>query len=130
MLNQGYQAVARAVERVKNTAQGVRILSEWLGDGGTPVDRSVAQHRLDACLHCLHNKPTKPDSIEKAVAEVIIEQEQTRHDMAMILQGEANAGTCEVCGCYLKLKVWVPLSYLGDREMPDKCWISQERKAI
>jgi hypothetical protein len=78
----------------------------------------------------LHNKPTKPDAIEKAVGEVIIEQEQLRHDMAMILQGEANAGTCEVCGCYLKLKVWVPLSYLGDRKMPDICWISQERKAI
>jgi hypothetical protein len=24
----------------------------------------------------------------------------------------------------------VPLNYLGDTEMPDKCWISHERKAI
>jgi len=130
MLSQGYQAVARAAARVRNTAQGVRILSEWLGDGGTPVDQSLAQQRLNTCLHCLHNKPTNPNSIEKAVGEVIIEQEELRHDMAMILQGESNAGTCEVCGCYLKLKVWVPLSYLGDRKMPDICWISQERKAI
>jgi len=90
----------------------------------------LAQQRLNTCLHCLHNKPTNPNSIEKAVGEVIIEQEELRHDMAMILQGESNAGTCEVCGCYLKLKVWVPLSYLGDRKMPDICWISQERKAI
>jgi len=130
MFNQGYQAVARAAARVRNTAQGVRILSEWLGDGGAPVDQSLAQQRLNTCLHCLHNKPTNPNSIEKAVGEVIIEQEELRHDMAMILQGESNAGTCEVCGCYLKLKVWVPLSYLGDRKMPDICWISQERKAI
>lgn len=130
MLSQGYQAVARAAARVRNTAQGVRILSEWLGDGGTPVDQSLAQQRLNTCLHCLHNKPTNPNSIEKAVGEVIVEQEELRHDMAMILQGESNAGTCEVCGCYLKLKVWVPLSYLGDRKMPDICWISQERKAI
>ena len=130
MFNQGYQAVARAAARVRNTAQGVRILSEWLGDGGAPVDQSLAQQRLNTCLHCLHNKPTNPGSIEKVVGEVIIEQEELRHDMAMILQGESNAGTCEVCGCYLKLKVWVPLSYLGDRKMPDICWISQEWKAI
>jgi hypothetical protein len=50
--------------------------------------------------------------------------------MAMFLHGEGLAGTCDVCGCYLKLKVWVPLNYLGDTEMPDKCWISHERKAI
>ncbi len=130
MFNQGFQAAARAVARIKNTAQGARILAEWLGDGGTPVDRRFAQDRIDICLRCIHNKPTKADSIEKSVAEAIIEQEQIRHDMAMVLYGEGNAGTCDVCGCYLKLKVWVPLSYLGGGKMPDNCWISRERGSI
>jgi hypothetical protein len=115
---------------LRQTAQGARILAEWLGDGGTPVDRRQAQDRIDTCNRCIHNKPTDARSVTKTVAEAILEQEQARNDMAMFLQGEGLAGTCEVCGCYLKLKVWVPLSYLGKTEMPDNCWISHERKAI
>lgn len=130
MYNQGFQAVARAAAKLRQTAQGARILAEWLGDGGTPVDRRQAQDRIDTCNRCIHNKPTDARSVTKAVAEAILEQEQARNDLAMFLQGEGLAGTCDVCGCYLKLKVWVPLSYLGKTEMPDNCWISQERKAI
>ena len=130
MYNQGFQAVARAAARLRQTAQGARILAEWLGDGGVPVDRRQAQDRIDTCNRCIHNKPTDARSITKTVAEAILEQEQARNDLAMFLQGEGLAGTCDVCGCYLKLKVWVPLSYLGKTEMPDNCWISQERKAI
>ncbi|MCX6421052.1 MAG: hypothetical protein NT180_01605 [Actinobacteria bacterium] len=130
MYNQGFQAVVRAAARLRQTAQGARILAEWLGDGGTPVDRRQAQDRIDTCNRCIHNKPTDARSITKTVAEAILEQEQARNDLAMFLQGEGLAGTCDVCGCYLKLKVWVPLSYLGKTEMPDNCWISQERKAI
>jgi len=126
MYNQGFQAVARAAAKLRETAQGARILAEWLGDGGTPVDRQLAQARIDTCKRCLHNKPTDARSITKTVAEAIIEQEQARHDMVMFLHGEGLAGTCDVCGCYLKLKVWVPLSYIGDQKMPDNCWISRE----
>jgi hypothetical protein len=130
MYNQGFQAVARAAARLRQTAQGARILAEWLGDGGKPVDRQLAQDRIDTCNRCIHNKPTDARSINKAVAEAILEQEQARNDLAMFLYGEGLAGTCEVCGCYLKLKAWVPLNYLGNQEMPDNCWISRERKAI
>ncbi|NBW31960.1 MAG: hypothetical protein EBR48_04900 [bacterium] len=124
------QVVARAVERVKRTASGARILAEWLGEGGKPVDRTVAQDRIDVCLRCVHNKPTQAASIEKTVAEAIIEQEQVRNDMSMILYGEGNAGTCDVCGCYLKLKVWVPIKHLDSSGMPDSCWISRESKSV
>lgn len=130
MYNQGLQAVARAAAKFRQTAQGARILAEWLGDGGTPVDRQTAQNRIDTCNRCLHNKPTDARSVTKTVAEVILEQEQARNEMVMFLHGEGLAGTCDVCGCYLKLKVWVPLNYLGDTVMPDNCWISRERKAI
>ena len=129
MLNQGYQAVARAADRLRQTATGARILAEWLGDGGVPVERQLAQDRIDTCNRCLHNKPTDARSITKAVAEAILEQEQARNDMAMFLHGEGLAGVCDVCGCYLKLKAWVPLSYQGDRQMPENCWISRERAA-
>jgi len=129
MLNEGFQAVARAVDRIRQTAAGARILAEWLGDGGVPVDRQLAQQRLDTCNRCLHNKPTDARSITKTVAEAILEQEQARNNMAMFLQGEGSAGTCDVCGCYLRLKVWVPLSYIDDHQMPDNCWIFQERSS-
>ena len=127
MYNQGFQAVARAAARLRNTARGARILAEWLGAGGVPVERPLAQDRIDTCNRCLHNKPTDSRKIEKAVAEAIIEQEEARNDMAMFLHGEGLAGTCEVCGCYLKLKAWVPLKFQGDLKMPDNCWISRER---
>lgn len=126
MYNQGFQAVSRAAAKLRETAQGARILAEWLGDGGVPVERQLAQDRIDTCNRCLHNKPTDARSITKTVAEAILEQEQARNDMVMFLHGEGLAGTCDVCGCYLKLKVWVPLSYIGDRKMPDNCWISRE----
>ena len=130
MYNQGFQAVARAAAKLRQTAQGARILAEWLGDGGVPVERQRAQDRIDTCNRCLHNKPTDARSITKTVAEAIIEQEEARNEMAMFLHGEGLAGTCDVCGCYLKLKVWVPLNYLGDQKMPDNCWISRERNPL
>lgn len=129
MYLQGSQAVGRAVARLRNTARGARVLAEWLGDGGIPVDRQLAQGRIDACNRCLHNKPTDARSITKTVAEAIIEQEEARNELAMFLHGEGLAGTCEVCGCYLKLKAWVPLRFQGDLPMPDNCWISRERAA-
>src|SRR5690348_4779416 len=39
-----------ALNEFKQTANGAAVLSDWLGDGGHPVDQSVADERASRCL--------------------------------------------------------------------------------
>lgn len=124
------ERVVRGVKRLINDAKGTAILTEWVGSGMEPVDMANAEQRARTCLQCPKN--TVLGNLETAVAKKISEQETVRSKIGSRLPAdvEENLNSCEVCGCYLKLKVWVPEKtlegYTNVEEFPADCWLTEE----
>lgn len=118
-------------EKVTAYRDGARILHDWIGQGGTAVEKEQAQKRADVCLKCPMNdtawEPTK------IMGDVIRQQVELKNDLQMRVEGEKSLGTCSACLCALRLKVWVPLSYLTKYAKEDdinrydsNCWVRSE----
>ena len=124
-------AASKLIDRIKSDATAARILTEWIGSGGDPVSREVASARADTCATCPHNQPGAV--LESGLAEAIREQDGLRRGHKLTLANEGNLRSCNICGCYLKLKVWVPMRHLAPRtkmdDFPATCWLPVEAKA-
>lgn len=110
-------------------ADGIRILSDWLGDGAVAVDQPTAQKRADICLSCPLNKPGF--RVTEAVAAAIKEQVEMKNKMAMHVDCEHELHTCRGCLCHLPLKIWLPkerlLKYATPEELgkyDPRCWVT------
>lgn len=116
-------------------------LRDWLGDGGIPVDRSLAEKRLSICLHgnngklCPLNVEPKwwETALKNPIAEVIRAELELKNSMGLSLPDEESAGICKICGCCLILKPWTPIEHitkhLDERTLskaPDFCWMKLE----
>lgn len=122
------EGVAHAVNRFRETANGARILADWLGHGGIPVSQAQAEKRAEICSGCKLNR-RRDNPISSTVAETIIEHERARHQVELRTTRDVALNTCGHCGCYLKLKVWVPTKYLDQppaSTFPPHCWINKE----
>lgn len=119
MLNRVAAALA---DRIGNDINGLRILTDWLGDGAIPCSKEEAESRSAICDKCPHNLIS--NSFESSIAAEILKQEQIRKQVDLTTANEARLNTCELCGCYLKLKVWVPMKYIGNskKKLPHHCW--------
>lgn len=115
--------VSRFLERLKNDAKGAATLLRWLGSGGNPVEPAVAANRAQACLRCPHNQPG--GAVETVIAEEILEQTALRKQLSMSVPGEPGLKTCDLCGCHLPLKVWVPGPFNLEGR-PPWCWQKPE----
>lgn len=113
--------------RIAQDAKAMRTLAEWLGEGGLPVMREQAALRAKTCMECPHNW-TQRVSLEMSVAKVIRDSNKVRSAIGAELDDESRIGTCGICGCYLPLKIWVPLKHLAPKpgEFPDHCWATKE----
>lgn len=119
------------LERVSRYADGARILSDWIGDGGKPASREIAEARAEVCNNCPMN-----DSGWKApehVATAIKEQLVVKNGLHLSTKHDDNLHTCKVCLCPLKLKVYTPLSYQTRymksdeiKAFPEHCWLRKE----
>lgn len=124
------QGVKDAIQRVKNDVKGSAVLAEWLGSGLASVDIHQAEQRARTCLQCPKNVVL--NTIETAAAKKIKEHESVREKIGAKLpvEIEDNLNSCDVCGCYLKLKVWVPeqtlAEYTDTNEFPAECWLTEE----
>lgn len=128
------QSVEAARRRSSQVADGVQILKDWLGDGATPVPSVQSQARADICLRCTFNTSGfKPIA---AVAEIIRQQVEKKHELKLTVSGEENLHTCDICWCHLPLKVHVPMQYILEntpepmlekfRQDQPACWIVKE----
>lgn len=120
------------LDRASLFLDGVKILSEWLGNGGVVVAKEDAQRRADVCLKCPYNQdgPFLPFAIAAHIHRTL---EIKKHlDLSVVDEDELK--TCMKCQCNLRLKVWLPLEDLmkGDgRErlpvFPSHCWLKTEQ---
>lgn len=109
-----------------NYANGAAILCDWIGSGGNVVDRDVAQARADVCLKCpLH---TAKWSFVESVAGAIKQQIGLKKHLKLRVDGEKKLHVCSVCGCAMRLKIWLPMERIkpdGDEKSKydPNCWL-------
>jgi hypothetical protein len=117
---------------VRHYCDGVKIVKDWVGDGGIVVSPAQAQARADICLKCPMNVDTI--AFEKEIAEVIKSIMEFKNHLKMRVKGEKRLHTCKMCACHLPTKVHVPLEYIMKhteivevKTYPEKCWVRTEQ---
>lgn len=122
------------VEKIGELRDGARILYEWLGHGAVPVSHSTASIRAEKCSVCPMNiRGAWLDTMTKHVAEAISEQVSQKAHMELKTPHDSKIHFCDSCGCYLPLKVWVPLNTITEHmdiediaALHPDCWILHE----
>jgi len=134
------EGARHAAEAVKQTISGGEILSDWLGAGMQPVAPELAQVRSDICTGRLNGSPCPKNQISgwritTEAARIIHSHMARKAELGLKVEGEDALGTCQACGCYLKLKTWVPFEHIyahtSDDQMqkfPAFCWLVKEHK--
>jgi hypothetical protein len=126
-------------EKAKQWANGVAVLSAWLGSGAPIVFKSTAQSRGDVCTGRLSGNPcsknVKEYEVTEAISKAIKEQVTLKSKLELRILGEKSLFTCSGCGCPLPLKIWIPVEKLGLDEdelknFPDFCWMKKEFQQI
>lgn len=128
---------------VQETAEGLEILSDWLGAGGKPVSPEQAEQRARACAQGDNGKPCTFNCAPKwweyaklAVAHWITKELEAKNKMGLSVPNESEIHMCSRCGCCLPLKVWTPIDHIrahlhfdSVQTYPDHCWIKREIKS-
>lgn len=127
---------------IKNDITGLAALHDWLGEGGEPVHPMVAEFRAQRCCTgddgkgCPLNKGQGwLETAKGAVSNWIRREMELKEGMELHVTTESHLHVCKACGCYLRLKVWVPRDHVRKHttkeqleQMPSYCWIKSENK--
>lgn len=105
-------------------------MAKWIKSGFKLVSQSEADQRASICAGCHNNKPSQElkgctgckAGILYPFRKAIIGKSATKSD--------GKLTTCQLCGCDLKIKVWMPIEALGyegndHNAFPEFCWIKQ-----
>jgi len=127
---------ASVVEGVKRKGVGIKIIMDWLGSGGKPVDQLKAETRAINCSLCPMNvEMNLADVLTAAAAEAVHQTVEAKNQMALRTKYDDSLKVCGACDCKLDLKIWTPISHIIkettkealDRLDP-KCWVLAESK--
>lgn len=119
---------------VKSIAVGASLYADWLGQGGKPVARGLAESRAAVCVTCPNNKQGdwKTFFTEQAAA-LILKTLELKNDMELSTSVDEKLGVCTVCLCPMRNKVFVPLVHVKAHtsakvlaELPQYCWIKRK----
>lgn len=119
------KGVEAAVARMRQTAAGAAALAGWIGEGAHPVAPELAQQRASICAKCPQN--VRRRKVENQIAEGIRIGEEARSNLLLRTPHDHELKVCESCGCYLPLKVWVPLQNQTKADFPENCWVRKEK---
>lgn len=98
---------------------------EWLGEGGKPVEKSVADSRAKMCMGCKFNGwSSEWNGIDRQI--------KAKEKAGIKNPDESKIGVCLLCRCWLPLKIHVPHKHIRSyqreavrcsimNEKPD-CW--------
>ncbi len=110
---------------------GIRIVKDWVGEGGHVVSGDKSQERANSCLPCEFN--VKAISLEKETAEAIKKIVELKNHLKLRVNGEKKLGSCAKCSCHLPTKVHTPLEYIMRyteieelKKYPEHCWLRKE----
>lgn len=113
-----------ALEKIKLIAAGTPIIREWIGSGGEVVHPMEADWRAKICLACPKHNPKQDALVFTGV--LIREILAAKNDIGLTLEDDAKLGTCDVCGCVMKLQVWETKELLAKHtekeKYPTHCW--------
>lgn len=109
----------------------VQFLWNWKVSGGNLVDQNTANQRAETCVACHNNLSSK--EVRKGGCGVCQKMGNATINMirSKIIKGngtpsDAKLLTCGICGCCLKISVWIPNAVLlksGDANAyPEFCW--------
>lgn len=107
-------------------------LLDWLGSGGIPVAKELAESRAIVCETCPENRAPKWwEWAKNPIADCIRERLEVKTAMQLRVSNEDGLNMCRVCGCCIRLKVWTPLERILPNvdvsEFPEYCWIRREQ---
>jgi hypothetical protein len=122
---------AAVVQGAKNTAAGISLVKDWIGDGLTQVEQNVAEDRAVICAGCpVNGDPNFLENLTGAASEELKALMEVRHDMKLSTAMDDQLHTCKACGCALKLKVWTPLKHIVAHlkddvksQLDPRCWV-------
>lgn len=112
------------------------LWNTWLSAGKNLVDQVEANRRAEICAQC-HNNVQMDIGLKvgccgrglsgvlNPITDKIIQNRTTPSDNQL--------KSCQLCGCYLRLKVWAPLEALqatkeDSNAWPDFCWMKDVDK--
>lgn len=107
--------------------RGTRTIGAWLLSGES-VSEAEAESRANICAHCPFNDPIHgcPSCQMGKVAALVVSYIKD-------LKQFPQLKSCRICGCALKVKVYVPKAEIRKREpkeltakYPDHCWMVKE----
>lgn len=114
---------------VKAIPDGVSHAKDWLGEGGQVTDPKTAQRRANTCQTCSLNKVLPLEMLTLPAALAIKAQLGVKNKLGLRVDGEKKLKSCDLCGCQLRLQIWLPQdkieSHLTEdeiRRMPSFCW--------
>lgn len=116
---------------LKQAQQLYRVRASWLGEGGQPSPN--AQLRANQCLGCPHNQPKGFEELFKGVVASMVKKQITlKEQLQATVDGEDRLHVCSLCGCYLPLKVHVPLHIARENtpdwgSYPGYCWLRMDQ---
>lgn len=111
-------------------------LGSWLGKGGIPVARELAEHRAGICARCPKNgRGDLTRYFTVPAANQIRKDIEHRNNLKLSTSHDPELGVCEACSCPLQLKVHVTLEDIIEHTTPEikadlhsDCWILHERQ--
>lgn len=108
----------------------VQFLLNWYLGGGKLVDQNTANIRAEICAGCFNNKPH--GEIQRGCSScgrmggLVLNSIRTKIIGEQKTNSDGNLLACDLCGCDLKIKVWIPNSVLLSAEdanaYPTFCW--------
>lgn len=113
---------------------GLQITGSWLGKGGVPVSKDLANQRAEICSTCPKNGRGSWTRYFTVPAAALLKKEiERRNKMKLSTPFDEKLNVCEVCNCPLHLKVHTPLADIVDNMKPEvrtdldpRCWILKE----
>jgi hypothetical protein len=107
-----------------------QVYKQWIGAGRSPSLH--AQERADICVACPHNKPVvECVKVTTFMEQALRAQLELKTQMKLATSQDNNLLVCELCGCFMKVKVHVPLD-IARANTPDwkgfikTCWLHRD----
>lgn len=110
------------------------FLWNWLNSGGSLVDQSLANSRAETCVPC-HNNVNVDQAVKIGCcgrgANAAMNELKKRIIQTRSTPSDNNLKSCALCGCYLPVKVWIPIDAMGITKedanaYPAFCFIKKE----